>query len=235
MRLLLVSLLGLAATSCRASPSEPTRSWGSMREVMSEGQTQGRVSLSEVLDSDDLVGLGALEGLRGEIAILDGVAWIARVEDGELRCAAETAPTDQATLLIVTSVSAWTTLVLGDDVAPQDLDVLLGRVARQLGFEAGSPLPFQIEGELVEVEAHVLNGQCPHSGSVAPGREPLRRSYSAVRGRLIGYYAPDATGTLVHHGQSTHVHVIVEAPQVYVGHVDQVGVRAGAVLSLPER
>jgi alpha-acetolactate decarboxylase len=207
-------------------------SWGTMRAVMRDGDTRARISVAEVTRVPGTIGVGALEGLQGEIAVFDGVPWIARVEGDHVEFGRGTRSGDQATLLALAVVRRWKTIPIDKDLAAADVDALLATAQRDFGL-GQRPWPFVIEGELFDVEAHVLHGQCPEAGAVAPGHEPFRRSFASVRGRLVGFYAPNSVGELVHHGQMTHVHVIVEEPDVYVGHVDSASVRGGAWLRVP--
>ncbi len=208
-------------------------SWGSMREVMREGRSEARVTLVEALRSPSTVGIGAMAGLRGEVAIVDGVVWVGRVDGAELECARDARPGDAATLLITAEVPVWRALMLDHDIAASALDELLASIAEQAGFPRSQAWPCVIQGELFDLEAHVLRGQCPFAGTVDAEHEPIRRSLAAARGRLVGFYAPEAAGELVHHGQASHLHVVVEQPALFVGHVDAVGVRAGALIWIP--
>jgi hypothetical protein len=207
-------------------------SWGTMSAVMRDGQTQARVSVLDVTRSPGTVGIGALAGLQGEIAVVDGVTWIARVDGDHIECSRGTRSGDSATLLAISEVRRWKTIAIDRDLAAADLDAFLVQAQRDLGL-GQRPWPFVIEGDLFDVQAHVLNGQCPFAGPVDPEHEPIRRSFAQVHARLVGFYAPNAVGELVHHGQSTHVHVIVEEPEAFVGHVDTAGVRGGAWLLVP--
>jgi alpha-acetolactate decarboxylase len=209
--------------------------WGSMRDVMRDGRTEGRVALGEAVTSPNAVGLGALEGLRGEIAVLDGVVWICRVDDGGSACRRGAKPGEQATLLALSDVPAWDSIAVDEDLIPEAIAPFLADVARRTGLGDREPWPFVVEGEFVDVESHVLNGECPFAGPVAPEHEPSRKVRGAVRGTLVGYFAPAAVGTLVHHGEAIHVDLLLRSPEVYVGHVDRVTVRAGARLLVPAR
>jgi alpha-acetolactate decarboxylase len=203
-----------------------------MRDVMMDGHTQARVSLVDVARMSGTVGIGALEGLQGEIAIVDGVPWVARVEGDKLECTRGARSGDRATLLAISRVDRWKTIAIDRDLSPAELDALLASTQRDLGL-GQRPWPFLVEGDLADVQAHVLNGQCPYAGAVEAEHEPIRRTFESVRARLVGFYAPNSVGELVHHGQSTHMHVIVEEPEVFVGHVDSASVRGGAWLRVP--
>ncbi len=207
-------------------------SWGTMHAVMRDSDTRARVSVAGVTRVPGTIGVGALAGLQGEIAVFDGVPWIARVEGDDVEYGRGARGGDQATLLAIAVVRRWKTIPIDKDLAAADIDALLATAQRDFGL-GQRPWPFVIEGDLFDVEAHVLHGRCPEAGAVDPGHEPFRKSFAGVRARLVGFYAPNLVGDLVHHGQSTHVHVIVEQPEAFVGHVDSAGVRGGAWLRVP--
>lgn len=219
--------------ACRSSAPN-VHTWGSMRAVMREGRTEARVRLADVLSSDRLVGVGALAGLAGEIAIVDGVAWIARVDSGQLQCDSDVRMEDHATLLATSDVEHWRELTLPRDVELVELEQFLAREARGTELERAPAWPFVVEGELANVATHVLNGACPFAAEVDAEHQPLRRSFESVDGILVGFFAPSAGGELVHHGQTTHVHLVVSRPAPYVGHVDHVALRAGARVRVPD-
>lgn len=79
----------------------PVESWGEMLPVMRQGQTQARVQLCDVVKQSHAYGIGAVEGLDGEIVIDDGRCWAARVRGQSLVVEPDSAET-HATLLIVT-------------------------------------------------------------------------------------------------------------------------------------
>lgn len=226
----LAVLAALLAACATATWDGSVASWGTMREVMRDGRTEGRVELDAALRPAS-VGLGALEGLSGEIAVLGGEVWVARVADGRLECARGVRSGERATLLALSEVSDWEEVRVERDLAPDELVELLASLETR--SRAGAPWPFVVEGELLGVEAHVLNGACPFAGEVEPGHEPLRRSLDRAAGKLVGFHAPGSAGVLVHHGQAIHAHVLLESPDVYVGHVDRAGVGAGARVLVP--
>lgn len=48
---------------------------GALREMMHEGRVERRVDLGPLAGTAGLFGVGALEGLGGEVTILDGAVW----------------------------------------------------------------------------------------------------------------------------------------------------------------
>lgn len=174
MRATIVVGVLFAAGAC-ATGSTRVESWGTMREVMRDGRTEARVALRDVLGPPGLVGVGALAGLTGEIAIVDGVAWVARLEP-ELRCGRGARPDDRATLLAVADVPEWTTTTIDRDLSAMEFEALLAERAAAPVLAARDVWPFVVEGELLDVASHVLNGECPFAGAVDPAHEPVRRS-----------------------------------------------------------
>ncbi len=82
MMLGVVLMVGLSGGMGVLQPE--VRQDGSMREVMRDGQTEGRVLLSEAAEESGAIAVGALEWLGGEVTIVEGEAWVSRVVDGEL-------------------------------------------------------------------------------------------------------------------------------------------------------
>lgn len=228
----LLPIVALAAVSCSRWDGAIERH-GSMRQVMREGSTGPRISLDAAARSSRTVAIGALERLDGEIAIVDGETWVSRARGGRVHSEPVLNSGLSATLLASADVPSWRRTEVASDVA--SLDDFLASSAGPCGLEAYPAWPFVIQGELLDLEAHVLRGACPHAGEVPEGKEPARRRFERVRGRLVGFYAPDSGGELTHHGERSHVHVVIVGwDEPFVGHVDSVRVARGATLRTPE-
>lgn len=209
-------------------------SWGEMRPVMREGQTQARVQLSEVIKRPHVYGVGAVEGLDGEIVIDNGRCWVARVIGPSL--VVSPAPDSPATLLIVSHVPAWTPVFIDHPLLAESVDGYVRAAAERAGIDTTKPFPFVIEGEFADVLAHVVNGYCPKerpAPSVERDHQPFQISRKSIRGKLIGFYAADSAGRLTHHGTETHIHLLVEPPNALAGHVETISIASGATLRIP--
>lgn len=231
----LLFLLLPVPLACRSSGWDATvETHGTMREVMREGRTEGRVALEDAVGRHSY-GLGALAGLQGEIAVLEGEVWIGRPRGAAIESGSDEPGTEQATLLAVTEVRAWHEHVLERDLGPAELEARLAELGAAVGLGVGRPWPFVLEGDFLALEAHVLNGACPYASVPAPGKEPLRRSFAMARGRAVGFHAPSEGGRLVHHGETLHMHVVLERPEPFVAHVDRTGLAAGGRIRIPAR
>ncbi len=206
-----------------------------MREVLREGNTQPRVSLQHIVAKPGAIAVGALAGLGGEITIVDGDVWVARSSG---RGATVTGPDarddDRATLLTASHVTAWDSVPLKRGAAGEALAADIAAAARAQGIDTSKPFPFVIDGDITELDAHVIAGSCPIANP--EGEAPWKFSLqSPERGQLVGFYAEDSEGELTHHGSLTHTHVVLPRPDgILTAHADHAGVAAGAVLRLPQ-
>lgn len=208
--------------------------WGGMRQVLRDGHTEGRVSLSEVI-GPDTVAVGALAGLAAEITIDEGAAHLAEVIDPDsadgLRVRAPVAG-EQATLLVLANVKEWTEYSLPEVPYLAALELSVRTTAETNGIDVTRPFPFRIEGIASALSLHVLNHSCPIGNPNGP--KPWTFSGTDTAAVLIGFYAEDSAGSLTHHGQKSHVHALVTGRDVS-GHLDEVRLLPDAKLFLPSR
>jgi hypothetical protein len=210
--------------------------YGEMMAVMREGQTQARVALAKCAGPHAFA-VGAMEGLDGEITVIDGAAWVSRVRNGTfVTSGPEVVSTDQATLLIATRVNQWQTTRLDEATGGADLEAAIERVAAARGLDTSRALPFMIEGEATSLDMHVINGFCPSSGdAAAAGREPWRPTLAEpTHVVVVGFLARDSAGVITHHGTSIHAHALLTVDgQRVTGHIDSMTIASGAVIRVP--
>lgn len=204
---------------------------GGMRDVMRDGHTEARTSL-QAFTAPGSFGVGALAGLEGEILIDDGQVLVARSTEAVVPAA----DTDQATLLVVARVPSFTTVILREAVDMFGLEQALAAAVPGADAADAEPLPLVIEGEVEELDLHVVRGYCPHGVPKAGAQPPERWSVASgevARVRLVGLFAVGREGLLTHHGTALHVHALVDGSPRVMGHVDALRLRAGARLLLP--
>jgi acetolactate decarboxylase len=217
--------------------------YGEMRVVLGQGRHEGRIRLGELTKRSHCYAVGALEGLAGEVTVLDGKIVVTRVDEAGRPVADSAEPKDaQAAMLVAAYVSRWSERRIDDSVSTEEFESFLRRSARAAGLDVSKPFPFMIEGDLTALEMHVINGACPmrarRLGRELPAaQQPYRGSMAQTEGRLIGIYAEGAAHRLTHHGTETHTHALLKNKEgkMLTGHVERVGVSAGAVLRLPVR
>ena len=250
--MMMIGMLLFSCSGCETSESSPASEdvapvadglavehYGAMREVMREGKTEARVRLVDVVAKPHAYAVGALEGLAGEVTIVNGEVWISRVSpDGELTVTGpEPVEDDSATLLTVGYVPKWHQTTIETAVTGLEFEALIEEFAESKGLDRTRPFPFRLEGQLAKIDLHVINGYCPIATDASvQEKKPWRWLNSdPVTANIVGFYAPNAVAVMTHHGTSVHTHAIVmvnDAKQI--GHVDNVIVEPGMTLFVPE-
>ena len=228
--------VGAAVASGEAPWDGEVQRWGTLREVLRLGKTEARVDLSAAVRRAHAYGIGALAGVEGEVLVHDGAVWVSRVDAGALRTRRLSQPgAEQATLLALAHVPAWTAITVERAVGTDELGAWVAAEARRVGLDPERPFPLLVEGELTGLAMHVLNGACPFAEELPPDspRAPARRAADRARGLLVGFYSQEEPGLLTHHGSLTHLHALLEGAEPLMGHVDAVGLAPGAVVRLP--
>ncbi len=247
MRLLIVvgcvvvgGALLVATLGCATRPIE-VKQFGNMHEVLSAGASQAhaKITLSEAMERPHAYAVGALAGLSGEVTIIDGQAWLSRPSGQGLDTDGPTSKTEgEAAFLTVAYVDRWQEASMHGALAGADLERFIADQGRGFGIDVDRPFPFVIEGELSDLQAHVINGICPMKPGVRltadlqPWRYQLERP---VRATIVGFYAPDSVGKLTHPGTAVHAHAVFELDgRAVTAHVERLAVAPGAVLRLPD-
>lgn len=213
--------------------------FGKMREVIGQKKHHGRVNLAELNQTENLYAVGAIEGLTGEVTIVDGKVIATRVNDSNELSPIEST-TLQATLLVGKSVSQWHEFSVESKISPDQFDAYLAKIADESNLDLSKPTVFTIEGEFTDCCFHVINGACPvhakrRGVEMNESEEPYQSIRSTIRGTLVGVYARDAAGVITHPGMDTHTHIVYsrpEGPEKLTAHVESVGLKSGSVVRI---
>jgi len=207
---------------------------GRLSIVHRQGDASPQVSLADIMESAGFWALGPLAGLRGEITVIDGQFFIARVINDTIAVSHET--DIEAPFLVYGSVKRWQEVIIPDSVRTiPDLDIWLAHLADSLGA-LGLPdvFPFKVISSQSDVDFHVINNQEPGFQISRPHYELMR--YFALQFHpltLLGVFSKHHAGIFTHHDQWTHIHV-VSADNHFAGHVDSLLLGSDAVLFIPE-
>jgi acetolactate decarboxylase len=148
------------------------------------GAFEGDVTLREVLEHGDL-GLGTLDGLDGELIVLDGEAWKAEL-DGSLSRPDASAKTPY---VVVVSFSPGPPVALRGPFDESELEAHLGR--RMIA--AQRPTAIRIDGRFQSVHVRSVPKQHPPYPPLAEVIAQQRVSeLEDVSGTMIGFCFPDA-------------------------------------------
>jgi alpha-acetolactate decarboxylase len=229
-------IVAFVLTGCISGAMQDQLQWaGSMREVLREGKTQARASLDYIMKSGGTYAVGALEGLEGEILILDDKPWVSQTQpDGTQRTRLVAASEFSATLFVATHVATWNESSVEQDTSADGFEEMIIRAARRAGKDINNPLPFLLAGEFTDVDLHIVNKTCPmQARQTGAAMQPYRGSRTRTYGIVFGIFAADSAGILTHHGSRVHAHILILGDEPLMGHLDSIGVAAGAKIRFP--
>lgn len=177
-------------------------------QALLAGAFDGDVTLGELLDNGDL-GLGTLDGLDGELIVLDGQAWKARV-DGSLTRPALSRRTPYA---VVVPFSGGRPVPLRGPFGEADLE---DRLRHRVDL-AQRPTAIRIDGRFERVQVRSVPKQSRPYPSLAQAiAQQQVTELVDVSGSMVGFRFPDALDGIEMAG--AHLHFVTD-DRVRGGHV----------------
>lgn len=224
---------GAEAPALVEGPGYALRLIGSQREAIMMGRRDARLDLRTLRGSTHLVGLGPIEGLSGEVTIVDGRPSLARIgPDGRARV--EESFDAGVPFFVWAEVPAgWRTLPVPATVRSYaELEAFVGEAGRHAGLTRA--FPFTVTGAPTRVDLHVVNlPPGAPAGMGAHGEGLVNFSLSGGQVALVGFWSTEHAGLFTPMDSHMHVHV-QSAGNDLSGHVDKVDLSgASMVLGLP--
>ena len=228
--------------SCGNSPHRDDSHWngvvevhGALRAIFHEGETGATVTLDAVLPNPQLYAVGALADLAGEITVVGGEAYLSYPDGDAARTETTTRTTTGAALLVAAAVPAWRTVSTRHPIRFEEFDKEIAALATAAGMDLDTRFPFLIEGEVEDLQWHVIDGARLAAGgtshedhrATAANAELARASAT-----LVGFYSRSDQGVFTHMGSNTHIHCVLGAP-LASGHVDHVVIPEGTTVRFP--
>jgi acetolactate decarboxylase len=204
---------------------------GALKNVMMKGDLIGTIDLKALSKLPHVYAVGALEGLHGEVTILDSAASIARVQDGKV--VTSQVAEGKACVLVYAQVQEWkdiplpkTTKTLGQ------LESFVVEVAKRQGINVNRPFPFRVKGTVTEAKYHVVR----HPGDLKDPQElhdkaKVKYTFKSGAVELVGFYSDKHLGIFTC-GGNLHVHMR-SADGKLSGHLEEVDLGDTMRLFLP--
>jgi acetolactate decarboxylase len=221
----------LVAFSTLPASSSEVHVIGEMRRMFMEHDIGPNVELRNVLKEANVYALGPVAGLKGEITVLDGQAFVSKADKAHVSVALE--PGAKAIFLVYASVPAWRPVATPTNlVTESDLASFLQR-----SLPANSRSPFLVRATALHARYHIQNyqGKAGDLTHEAHDKAKLFFELSNTPVELVGFFTSreDDGGSFVHPGQTTHIHLIAEDWKS-MGHLESVTLAPGAKLFLPQ-
>jgi acetolactate decarboxylase len=235
MRILILSLI-IIMTSCSVSNDKQVEvhHYGALKNMMHKGDLSSKVTLDELKDINHLYALGAVENLKGEVLILDGIPSISYVKrnDSLKTMMIDSSFEKNACLLVIASVEEWKSINIPNTVVTyDDFEIFVEKIAAENGVNTDEPFPFMIEGIAKSFDWHVIDwpeGDSEHSHD--------KHIHSGLYGTLenqavemLGFYSNKHHAIFTHHTTNMHVHVKSDKA---TGHADSFTLGENMILKL---
>lgn len=215
------------------APEVDVRVVGALRSVVREGKTGGLARLSALNVNKTTVGLGALAALDGEATILHGDIHLARPRNGKAVASSGDA---EVCLFVMADVPEWGSVRLSEAVTWAKLDRAIEDTLRRQGLDTAKRIPFLLEGEFRNLNAHVVDGSKLPKGPSSHEQHietAVQFASPKTKGTIVGFFSKSDQGVFTHHTTTTHLHCVLPA-EGFSGHVDEVALSAGATLRFPK-
>lgn len=208
--------------------------YGELFQIMHEGRRIGEISLLDAVTENFTYGLGAMEGLNGEVVIMDNKILINTAEPNEIPVSiSEITSEDRALLLATATVENWQTVRIFDSATSSNIDEIIKNKAYKMGINTNMPFLFMIDGDFELLNWHIISSPGIGGNHNDHLSSAWTRSDKNLDGKILGFYSENHQAIFTHHTTYTHMHVIYEVDQLS-GHVDDLILKSHWTLSLPE-
>lgn len=199
------------------------------------GRRESRFDLRRLRGTPRLFGIGPIEGLTGEVTIIDGRPSLSRVgADGSVKVS-QSFDAGVPFLVWAKVTGQWQPQLMPIDVRDySDLERFVGAAAERAGLTGA--FPFTVTGRPARIGYHIVNAPL---GSRHPTGAEAHKGIQAHFGlegepaTLVGFYSREHHGVFTPMNSNMHVHMQT-ADNTRSGHVEAVDFSPGGfVLSIP--
>ena len=191
-----IALLAVLAAAGAAVPPSAVKTYGTMRQLVREHDAAPKVVLTEVLRRPHAHGLGSISGLRGEITILDGTAWLSyppAAAGGAPRVVASKSSREQAGFLVATHVAPaqWQRIIVAPAMSSDNFEATIAKLVAQHDL-TGTEVAFRVDGKFTSLTLAIVDGRKLPSGARSADEMQQAnhlRTETNVDATLVGFFA----------------------------------------------
>ena len=197
---------------------------GEMRNVMWKGKLEGNIYLDTISNKSNIVGLGPLEYLGGEIIVIDGKSYKSIVISDSSMEVLETFNI-KAPFFAHANISNWSEELLDVDI--QTIQQLESFLDNKLSGSS-QPFMFKLAGFVKEATIHVVNlpvgAKVSSPNDAHKGQVKYQMEYQEAE--IVGFFSKEHKGIFTHHDTYLHLHLMTKDKQM-MGHLDELSIEKG--------
>lgn len=234
-----VILLAFAVISCKTNEKDTIKNdtypdvkvVGAMKNVMWNGELEGKIELDTISDKEGLYGLGPESYLNGEILIMDGTGYVSKVISDSTMSVEKTFKTS-APFFVYGHVKEWVEMDLPASVKNMgDLEMFIDENTK----DAKRPFVFKLEGKAANAIIHIVN--LPEGSTVSSPDEAHRGQINYTLENedvnVVGFFSTQHKAVFTHHDTFMHMHLITK-DENKMGHLDDLEI-GSMKLYLPQK
>ncbi|MEL6674833.1 MAG: acetolactate decarboxylase [Bacteroidota bacterium] len=218
----LLLLLGVLACQSPSSSENASSTYadvqiaGAMKNVMWKGELDPVITLDTLSRKENLFAVGPETGLRGEIMVHEGRAFVSRIGPDSALLVEENFAVG-APFLVYAYVEAWEEVMLPDSVL--NLPTLEAFIEKETQAKK-RPFAFKLAGKATAIY---------HAQNLPPGTKvssPAEAHQGQVNFplyeeaiKVTGFFSTEHQGVFTHHDSYLHLHLLTE-DESRMGHVD---------------
>lgn len=230
----IVLIVGLLVIGCESKSKEITvLVHGALKEIMHNAAREGVVELSDIINREYIYGVGALEGLDGEILIWDSKLTLTRAKKGGTPTISNDAMGEKALLLVTASVSEWIDIPFDGTILESSLNDYIQQVAEERNLNISEPFPFILEGVFTRVKWHIISDPGIDGTHDDHMNKSWNRTDEKIHSKILGFYSTKHHAIFTHHSTNSHMHFYHELSGLS-GHVDELILSENIILKLPK-
>ena len=197
---------------------------GEMRNVMWKGKLEGNIYLDTISNKSNVVGLGPLEYLGGEIIVIDGKSYKSIVISDSRMEVVETFNI-KAPFFAYANISNWSEELLDVDI--QTMQQFESFLDNKLSGSS-QPFMFKLAGFVKEATIHVVN--LPVGAKVSSPNDAhkgqVKYQMENQEAEIVGFFSKEHKGIFTHHDTYLHLHLMTKDKQM-MGHLDELSIEKG--------
>lgn len=225
-RTLLFSILLLLMASCFQDHSMGSEEQcdrpaidfeGSMKYAMWEGKHEGVIEISEFEGDEEMIAVGPLSGMSGEIMVSKGRSYVSKVISKTQMKVEETHEVS-APFLVFGQVEEWERIPLPAEVVSMShLEAFIQDTTNSKG-----PYAIRLEGRVSSARIHVnaLPDGTPVSHPDDVHLHQVKYTLGPSDVEVVGFYSTQHKGIFTQHDSFLHLHLLT-ADKRMMGHLDE--------------
>jgi acetolactate decarboxylase len=193
---------------------------GEMRKIMQQADLSASVEL-DTINRSKLYGIGVVEGLKGEIIILDGKCYVTSVKGGQLETGNPVKA--KAAMLVYQNVTSWSPAQSAKEIQNlKGLETFLEDLLSRKGKSQDIPFAFILKSVKGKINYHVIDWKNGVEHNMTNHKQFAKKGeLTNAEVTILGFYSNRHQGVFTHHDTNLHLHVFTNDSKI-VGHIDEI-------------